>query len=60
MPGRLAVPVRQLLGCCILPDMPTTRGTLHSCLLEDGQRLAVLADVQQLESELARSGAPGG
>lgn len=54
------MPVRQLLGCCILPDMPTTRGTLHSCLLEDGQRLAVLGDVQQLESELARSGAPGG
>ncbi|KAI7845496.1 hypothetical protein COHA_001042 [Chlorella ohadii] len=29
------------------------------CLLEDGQRLAVLTNVQQLESELARSGAPG-
>lgn len=39
---------------------PDVRHPPCSCLLEDGQRLAVLSDVQQLESELARSGSPGG
>lgn len=53
------MPCVQLWPQGVASEVPASTN-LCRCLFEDGQRLAALSDVQQLESELERGGAAAG